>query len=269
MKSWRGDPKAGPDLDDVACLVSGALAEPPALSSHCQILLEDYRDRLDEASRERLAALVGLCRRLEKLIDDSLIYARGGTAELAGEQVDLNRVVAGLLTTLGPAIQRRGGRVVVEGRLPEVTANAALLGYVFRNLIAHGVESNGGEGKIVTIGCRDGDPPTLTVRAGGTGAEQRRQGAISGLFRRLYVRPSDEAIGAGLAIVRSIVEARGGRVWVESKPGRGTTFCFTVPPVAVQEASDTAGAEADSSPEEQAPLDLSLLPAGQPASRRS
>ena len=171
---------------------------------------------------------MALCRRLDGLIDDLLTYSQIGRSGADSQAISLDRVIREVLETLGPAIEGRGGRVLVEGSLPEVTADATLMGRVFRNLITNGLKFNDSARPIVTISCQATDPPTLCVRDNGIGIPARNTEDIFTMFRRLHSRRKYDGSGAGLAFVRRIVEAHGGRVWVESEPGRGSTFYFTL-----------------------------------------
>ncbi len=219
------------ELDDFTYVASHDLKEPlRGISSYCQILLDDYYDRLDDQGRQRLEALVGLCKRLGQLIDDLLVYSQIGRARPAREQVDLNQTAMDVLETLGPAIDRRNAVVRVIEPLPVVTADQTLIGEVFRNLIGNGLKFNDNDRPVVEIGCLDVDPPTIFVRDNGIGIAAHHQAAIFTMFRRLHSRNKYEGTGAGLTFVRKIIEGHGGQVWVESEPGCGSTFFFTLAP---------------------------------------
>jgi len=253
--------KANQELDDFTYVASHDLKEPlRGISSYCGILLEEYQDRLDDDGRRMMSTLVVLCQRLDQLIDDLLTYSRLGRApELAA--VDLDEVLDRTLETLGPAIDGRGGVVRRLGRLPAVMADATTIGLVLQNLISNGLkfndhdrpevdigilESGGLEGDGLESGGLGGEPLTIYVRDNGIGIEPRHHEAVFAMFRRLHGRQKYEGTGAGLSIVRKIVEAHGGRVWVESAPGRGSTFSFTLSPApgAVHRSADceTCGA---------------------------
>jgi light-regulated signal transduction histidine kinase (bacteriophytochrome) len=177
--------------------------------------------------------LVVLCQRLDGLIDDLLTYSRLGRApELAA--VDLDEVLDVVLETLGPAIDGRSGAVRRLGRLPQVQADATTIGLVLQNLISNGLKFNDQARPEVDVGFvengLEGEPLTIYVRDNGIGIEPRHHEAVFAMFRRLHGRQKYEGTGAGLSIVRKIVEAHGGRVWLESASGRGSTFSFTLSP---------------------------------------
>ncbi|HUY91190.1 MAG TPA: ATP-binding protein [Pirellulales bacterium] len=229
--------RANQELDDFTYVASHDLKEPlRGISSYCGILLEEYQDQLDDNGRRMMSTLVALCQRLERLIDDLLTYSRLGRApELA--PVDLDEVLDTVLETLGPAIDGRGGVVRRAGRLPTALADATTIALVLQNLISNGLKFNESRTPEVEIGCSEGDALTIYVRDNGIGIDPRRHEAVFAMFRRLHSRRKYEGAGAGLTIVRKIVEAHGGRVWLESSPGCGSTFSFTLAPAPNEDAS--------------------------------
>lgn len=215
------------ELDDFTYIASHDLKEPlRGMSAYCQILLEDYGARLEADGQRRLQALVELCARLGRLIDDLLTYSQIRHTEADPGVIDLNEVVADVLQTLGPTIDDRRALVRIAGVLPKLTADPVWLGEVFRNLIANAMKFNESPCPTVEIGCLDGT--TIYVRDNGIGIEACHHEAIFTMFRRLHSRRKYDGTGAGLTFVRKIVEAHGGRVWVESQPGDGSTFFFTL-----------------------------------------
>jgi light-regulated signal transduction histidine kinase (bacteriophytochrome) len=219
--------KTNRDLDDFTYIASHDLKEPlRGISAYCQILLEDYGGKLDADGLRRLQALVGLCQRLGRLIDDVLTYSQIGRQQPETLQADLNEIVADVLETLGPAIDQRKARVRVRGRLPRLPADRVWVGEVFRNLIANAMKFNERVQPRVEIGSLDDG--TIYVRDNGIGIAPCHHEAIFAMFRRLHGRGQYEGTGAGLSFVRKMVEAHGGRVWVESCPGQGSTFYFTL-----------------------------------------
>lgn len=218
------------ELDDFTHTVSHDLKEPlRGISSYCGLLLEEYQDKLDDNAQRMMGTLVALCQRLGQMIDDLLTYSRmGRSPDLA--EVDLDEVLDDALQTLGPAIDGRGGTVTRIDRLPCVQGDAAMLGAVLQNLIGNGLKFNDNPTPTVEIGCLPGESPTIFVRDNGIGIAKRHQSAVFAMFRRLHGRQKYEGAGAGLSIVRKVVEAHGGEVWLESEPGAGSTFYFTVGP---------------------------------------
>jgi signal transduction histidine kinase len=221
--------RANQELDEFTYVASHDLKEPlRGIRAYCGILLEEYQDRLDDNGRRMMGSLVGLCDRLSRLIDDLLTYCRVGLPPEASD-VDLNEVLDEVLVTLGPAIDARGGMVRRSGRLPMVRADVTRVGTVLQNLIANGLKFNESRPPVVEIGSCDAQTPTIVVRDNGIGIELRHHDAIFAMFRRLHARNKYEGTGAGLSIARKIVEQHGGRMWLESQPGQGSAFYFTLP----------------------------------------
>ncbi len=135
--------KINRELDDFTFIASHDLKEPlRGISSYCQILLEDYAGKLDDDGQRRLEALVGLCQRLGRLIDDLLTYSQIGRTRPEPTLADLNEIVADVLETLGPAIDQRNAVVRVDGTLGNVEADRVWIGEVFRNLVANALKFN-------------------------------------------------------------------------------------------------------------------------------
>jgi len=218
------------DLDDFTYIVSHDLKEPlRGISAYCGILCEDYQHKLDAEGERRLTALGEMCDRLAVMIDSLLTYSRVGQVQLPDKRLDLHKVVEQALGTLRPVIDRRGASVEVLGELPEARGDDTLIGTVLSNLISNGLKFNRSRSPRVKIGAVPGDEPTIYVRDNGIGIAEKHHDAIFTIFRRLHSRDEYEGTGAGLTIVRKIVESHGGRIWLESQPGRGTTFFFTLP----------------------------------------
>ena len=221
--------KINRDLDDFSYVASHDLKEPlRGISAYCQILLEDYGDKLDNDGERRLRSLVGLCQRLGRLIDDLLTYSQLGRTQPATEPADLNEIVGDVIETLGPAIDDRNAIVRIDGVLPVLKADRVLAGEVFRNLIANALKFNDSERPTIEVGC--GPEGAIFVRDNGIGIPPCHHESIFAMFRRLHSRRKYEGTGAGLTFVRKIVEAHGGRVWLESDLGSGSTFHFTLAP---------------------------------------
>lgn len=231
------------ELDDFAYVASHDLKEPlRGIHNYAGFLIEDYAERLDDAGRERLETLMRLTRRLEGLIDTLLHFSRVGRVDLAVEEVDLGPVVDDTLESLAPVIAADGAEVVVHP-LPTVRCDRARIGEVFRNLVVNGIKYNDRSDKRVEIGAllpgtaAGGvvpDPvegPLLWVRDNGIGIAAKHRDVVFDIFKRLHPREAyGGGTGAGLTIVKKVVERHGGRIWLDSTPGEGTTFYFTLRP---------------------------------------
>jgi signal transduction histidine kinase len=221
------------ELDDFAYIASHDLKEPlRGIHNFSSFLLEDYADKLDEEGRSKLETLTRLTRRMEALIDSLLHYSRLGRVDLAIDRIDLNQVVEEVLESLGITLRQSGTEVRIPRPLPTVRADRARVGEIFHNLVVNAMKYNDKERKWIEIGSLDpeeGRPPVFYVRDNGIGIPERHFESVFRIFKRLHARDKfGGGTGAGLTIVRKIVERHSGKIWVESTPGEGTTFYFTL-----------------------------------------
>jgi PAS domain S-box-containing protein len=220
------------DLEDFAHIVAHDLKEPlRGIRNVSGFLVEDYGAQIGAAGLDKLNTLDRLAKRMHDLLDALLSYAMAGRSDLNAAPTDLNQVVAETVATLRTTLQREHGTVEISRRLPTVVCDRLLMGQVFANLITNGVKYNHAAEKRIEIGVReDGDDPVMYVKDNGIGVAPEHHELIFGIFKRLHTRDVyGGGAGAGLAIVKKIVERHGGRVWVESHADAGSTFCFTLP----------------------------------------
>jgi signal transduction histidine kinase len=223
------------ELDDFAYIASHDLREPlRGIHNYSHFLMEDYGDKLDAEATERLHTLVRLSQRMEVLIDSLLHYSRIDRAEHGLAEVDLAHVLQDALEMLKPRLDADHARVRCPQGLPSVYGNRAQLTEVMVNLLSNAIKYNDKAEKWVEIGVCDSTTPAepliLFVRDNGIGIAPEYNDKIFEIFRRLH--PQDEfggGIGVGLTVVKKIIEHHGGRVWVESAVGTGSTFFFTLP----------------------------------------
>jgi light-regulated signal transduction histidine kinase (bacteriophytochrome) len=224
---------ANRELDDFVYVVSHDLKEPlRGIKAYCELFSEDYANRLDEAGLKRLDAVAGLCGRLEKQISDLMTYYRVGRMPPSETRVDLMEVVDGQIAAFRALLDKRQASIRVKGPLPHVHGHPVLLGLIIGNLISNGLKYNRSEKPAIEIGVAAERADTVYVRDNGIGIAPEHHQAIFDLFRRLHGRKEFEGTGAGLTIVRKIVESCGGKIWLESTPGEGTMFFFTLPSTA-------------------------------------
>ncbi len=217
------------ELDDFAYIASHDLKEPlRGIHNYAGFLLEDYRERLGEDGRQKLETLARLTRRMDALLDSLLYYSRVGRVDLAIGDVDLNAVVAGVVDSLHISLEEYGVRVRIPGRLPVVRCDEARIGEVFRNLVANAMRFNDKSERWIEIGTLpppEGRQALVYVRDNGIGIPEKHYEAVFRIFKRLHGRERfGGGTGAGLTIVKKIVERHGGDVWIESRVGEGTTF---------------------------------------------
>jgi light-regulated signal transduction histidine kinase (bacteriophytochrome) len=227
--------RSNQELDDFAYIASHDLKEPlRGIHNYATFLVEDYADKLDEEGRSKLETLKLLTQRMENFIDSLLEFSRVGRLDLALGQTDLNVILAEVLDSLHITLQERHVEARIPRPLPTVRCDRVRIGEVFRNLISNATKYNDKPEKWVEIGYTNGSdpqplPPVFYVRDNGIGIRQKHFEAIFRIFKRLHARDNfGGGTGAGLTIVKKIVERHGGRVWIESTPGEGTTFFFTL-----------------------------------------
>lgn len=224
--------RSNKELDDFAYIASHDLKEPlRGIRNYANFLLEDYGERLEEDGQAKLNTLTKLADRLETFIEDLLRYSRVGREAFALKPCDTGAMVADVVSLLGPWLEQEGAHVEIAHPMPVVKCHPVYATEVFKNLIGNGVKYNNNVEKRVWVGCAEGDkgPPTFHVRDNGIGIPERHHASIFQIFKRLHGRDKfGGGSGAGLTITRKIVERHGGRIWVESVEGEGTTFHFTL-----------------------------------------
>jgi signal transduction histidine kinase len=219
--------RSNQDLDDFAYIASHDLKEPlRGIHNFAVFLLEDYGDRFEEEGRSKLETLTRLSRRMEILIDSLLHFSRLGRVDLAIDDVDLNEVVVEVLDSLGIHLQENHVAVRMPHPLPVVRCDRVRVRELFYNLILNAIKYNDKAEKWIEIGSTAG---ALYVRDNGIGIQEKHFDAIFRIFKRLHGRDKfGGGTGAGLTIVKKIVERHNGRIWVESTYGEGTTIYFTL-----------------------------------------
>jgi signal transduction histidine kinase len=223
------------ELDDFVYVASHDLKEPlRGIKAYCELLAEECKSRLRAAGSDRLRAIMAMCGRLETQISDLLTYYRVGRIRPPNTLVDLAEVVEAQVAAFRAMLDRRNGVVRTKGPLPRVQGHPVLLGMVVGNLISNGLKYNRSERPLVEIGAVAEQPGTVYVRDNGIGIAREYHEEVFALFRRLHSPKEFEGSGAGLTIVRKIVQSHGGRIWLESEPGRGSTFYFSLPPAATE-----------------------------------
>ena len=222
--------RSNAELQQFAYVASHDLQEPLRMvASYTQLLARRYGDKLDDDAREFIDFAVDGARRMRALINDLLAYSRVGTRGAEFAPTDCNAVVDQVIADLGAAIEdERAG--VTRGDLPTVLADAMQLQQLFQNLIANAIKFHGERRPRVAIAAeRRGDAWLFSVRDNGIGIDPEYADRIFVIFQRLHSRAEYPGTGIGLAICKKIVERHGGRIWMESAPGQGTTFYFTLP----------------------------------------
>ncbi|MFD1564606.1 ATP-binding protein [Haloarchaeobius amylolyticus] len=224
-------------LEQFAYAASHDLQEPLRMvSSYLQLIERRYGDELDADGREFLAFAVDGAERMRDMIDGLLQYSRVETRGDPFEPVDLEAVLEDARKNLRMKIDEHGAEITTED-LPRVEGDDGQLRQVFQNLLSNAIEYSGeGDPRVHVSAERDGTTWTISVADSGIGIDPDEQDRIFEVFQRLHSRETHNGTGIGLALCERIIERHGGEIWVDSEPGEGATFSFTLP--AVGAASD-------------------------------
>jgi PAS domain S-box-containing protein len=240
VKSYMEDlERSNKELDDFAYIASHDLKEPlRGIHNHSRFLMEDNADKLDEDSVNRLGRLVYLSQRMERLVNDLLYFSRIGRQDLAIQETDINEVIKDIENTLDVFLKENNAHIKIADKLPQIICDKTRVTEVFRNLITNAIKYNDKEVKNVEIGflptylAKDGSKieNVFYVKDDGNGIAEEFYTEIFRIFKRLQSSKNkeEEGTGVGLTFVKKIIERHGGRIWLESEIGKGTTFYFVL-----------------------------------------
>lgn len=222
------------ELDEFAYIVSHDLKEPLAgIAFIANLIIQEYYERFDTTGQTYITSLVDFSKRLDTLIDTLLDLSRIGRIIQPSEEVDINQVLREVRQNLSYRIENQNIKIIKPNSFPLVYGDKTRITQVFFNLMSNAMKFNDKEKPIVEIGFQeDPDEPgfiTFVVRDNGIGIEEIYFDKIFKIFERLHSREEYEGTGAGLTIVKKIIEHHGGHIRVESVLDKGTTFYFTLP----------------------------------------
>jgi light-regulated signal transduction histidine kinase (bacteriophytochrome) len=218
------------DLEQFAYVASHDLKEPLRMvSNYLQLLEKRYGDALNDEARQFMSFAVEGAKRMRRLIDDLLEYSRIGTRGKPLAPTDSAQALRAAVENLHLAVEESGGTVTHDSPLPTVLADETQLSQVFQNLIANALKFHGTEPPRIHIAAKpENGRWVFTVSDNGIGIDEKFYDRVFVIFQRLHTREQYEGTGIGLAVCAKIIERHGGRIWVESKPGQGSTFFFTL-----------------------------------------
>jgi PAS domain S-box-containing protein len=222
--------RSNEELERFAYVASHDLQEPlRTVASYVQLLSRRYRDKLDADALDFIDFAVGGVRRMQHLIEDLLAFSRVGTRGAPLVATDLQGVMRSSLDSLHASLEESKAQVTVDD-LPTVMADAGQIGQLLTNLVGNAIKFRGDEPPRVHVKVsRAGRMWAIAVQDNGIGIAPEYFERIFVIFQRLHSREEYAGTGVGLAICKKIVERHGGRIWVESAPGRGASFSFTLP----------------------------------------
>ena len=217
------------ELDDFTNVASHDLQEPlRTLTAFSDMLRKDLDQSLPERAAQDVGFITDAAKRMQTLIQDLLALSRAGRVAKRREKVSLGECADRALEALAIRMKETGAQVTRD-ELPEVWGDSTLLTQLYQNLIGNALKFCGDQPPVIrlTVEKRDGSP-VFGVQDNGIGIESKYAQQIFQPFRRLHGHAQYEGSGIGLAICRKIVERHGGKIWVDSEPGKGAHFRFTI-----------------------------------------
>jgi PAS domain S-box-containing protein len=222
--------RSNADLEQFAYVASHDLQEPLRMvASYLQLLERRYKHQLDSDADTFIHYAVDGATRMQKLINDLLAYSRVGSRGKSFSRLSGTEIVERAIANLQLVIESSQA-IITYDPLPEFMVDGSQLTQVFQNLLSNAIKFRQDEPPKVHIKAEPGqDEWIVSVRDNGIGIDSSYRDRIFLIFQRLHPRNKYPGTGIGLAICKKIVERHGGRIWVESKPGEGATFYFTIP----------------------------------------
>jgi PAS domain S-box-containing protein len=222
--------RSNADLEQFAYVASHDLQEPLRMvANFTQLLADRYRDKVGEEGAEFITFAVDGATRMQRLIQDLLTYSRVGSRGRSFQPTDCNEVLGAAVANLQVAIQENAA-VITHEELPTILADATQMTQVIQNLVGNAIKFHGeAPPRVHVSAARQGNTWVFSVRDNGIGIDSAFSDRIFVIFQRLHARGQYPGTGIGLALCKKIVERHGGTIRVESKPGQGATFLFTIP----------------------------------------
>ena len=222
--------RSNADLEQFAYVASHDLQEPLRMvANFTQLLAERYRDQVGEDGAEFIRYAVDGATRMQRLIEDLLRYSRVGTRGKSFQPTDCNEVLGHAVANLQVSIGDSGA-LVTHDELPTLMGDSSQLTQVFQNLVGNAIKFRSEAApRIHVFAVRRSGNWIFSVRDNGIGIDPQFAERIFVIFQRLHSRGKYPGTGIGLAVCKKIVERHGGKIWVESEPGKGAAFLFSIP----------------------------------------
>jgi PAS domain S-box-containing protein len=218
------------ELERFAYVASHDLKEPlRMITGHLGLLSKRYQAMLDKDAVDFINFAVDGAKRMEVLITDLLTYSRMGPRQKKNEEIDCEKLFSRSVMDLKAVIDESGAEVTHDP-LPTLMGDSTQVGQVFLNVMGNAIKYRGTDKpKVHVSAMRSGNEWRFSVSDNGIGMDPQYQERIFVLFQRLHTRTEYPGTGIGLAICKKVIDGHGGRIWVESETGKGSTFYFTIP----------------------------------------
>lgn len=221
--------RSNKDLEQFAYAVSHDLQAPlRSMSGFAQLLDGNYKGRLDEEADKYIDFIVGGAARMQRMIEDILAFSRVGTRGGQFSEVDFEAVLSQAVENLRSSVEESGA-VVTHDALPTLKADQSQMVLLLQNLLGNAMKFTAGPPRVHVSAAMKGREWVFCVRDNGIGIDPKQFDRLFALFQRLHTSEEYPGTGVGLAICKKIVNRHGGRIWIESEPGKGSQFYFTVP----------------------------------------
>ena len=223
--------RSNKELERFAYIASHDLQEPLRMvTNFTQLLSKKYGDKLDKDAREYIYFAVDGAKRMYDLLNGLLAYSRIHTKGKEFQKVDLNRILENSLRNLSLEIDERRAEIRSDD-LPVVFADESQMVHLFQNLISNSIKFSTDTPQISISSKSEKEHHVISISDNGIGIDTQHFDRIFQIFQRLHHRDEFKGTGIGLAICKRIVERHGGNIWVESEPGKGSTFYFSIPKI--------------------------------------
>jgi signal transduction histidine kinase len=222
--------RSNKELEEFAYVASHDLQEPlRMIASYTELLKEDYVEKFDDRAKEFMHYIVDGAERMQRLIKDLLQLSRVGTRGKPFEKFDTKKALEDALTNLEVRIKENQATVKYH-EMPVICGDVSQITQLFQNLVGNAIKFHGEKKPQIYIQAQKQETEWLFIlKDNGIGMERKYFERIFTMFQRLHSRAEYEGTGIGLTVCKKIVERHGGRIWVESKQGSGSTFYFTIP----------------------------------------
>ena len=195
-----------------------------------QLVEKRYKEELDDKGKDFIRRAVNGAMRMQEMINDLLTYSRITSRGKSFELYSLEKILDRVLANMSSTIEQKNA-VVTRSPLPELTCDESQIHRLFQNLISNAIKFCSRSRPVIHVAAEEQkDHWLLSIKDNGIGIDPSHQKTIFKIFQRINGKNKYPGTGVGLAICRKIVERHGGRIWVESTPGEGCTFFFTLPP---------------------------------------